>query len=537
VAIPVAGIGARTLVARATDLNNILQDELYPITFTLDAQPPFITLDTSDLTTADTWQLGSGILRFNGTASDDVGLAAVQVKVDDQPFANATFGNGVWRTALLVNDPQGRPVEVTARAIDFAGQVTLVSHSLVTNLSAADAPDTTITGGPSNPSDDNTATFTFEGIPGGREATAFECMLDKGNFTPCTSPWSYSDLSKGSHTFAVRAIDSEGYVDLSPASFTWTINATALDAMITSAPSNPSSSRDATFGFTGNGSGFECALDGADFAPCTTPHHYSGLAYGLHSFQVRALDNEGNRGAADRFLWIVANAAPVAHDQALTTVEEKPVAITLAASDSDPLTYKVGTPAHGALHGIPPALTYVPNSGFSGIDSFTFVAKDGLVDSNIATISIKINESGTPQAVTLLDFDVVVVDATTLRIVWSTASELNVIGFYVWRSENGDRSQGVLVTPDLIEPQGDLLFGAEYEVIDGSLRPDTQYSYWLQEIDWNGKVSEFGPVTVRTPGLPVDTPEDPGEPEDPGTPAGVDRPGGLDRIYLPLINR
>jgi hypothetical protein len=250
---------------------------------------------------------------------------------------------------------------------------------------------------------------------------------------------------------------------------------------------------------------------------------------------VRALDNAGNRGAADRFLWIVANAAPVAHDQAVTTVEEKPVVIALAASDSDPLTYKVGTPAHGALHGIPPALTYVPNSGFIGIDSFTFIANDGLADSNTATISITVNESGTPQAVTLLDFDVVVVDSTTLRIAWSTASELDVLGFYVWRSENGDRSQAVSLTENLIEPQGDLLFGAEYEIIDGSLRPDTQYSYWLQEIGWNGTVSEFGPVTARTPGQPVDEPEEIDEPE--VTEPEVTEPEEVDRLYLPFVNR
>ncbi len=95
------------------------------------------------------------------------------------------------------------------------------------------------------------------------------------------------------------------------------------------------------------------------------------------------------RAPADRFIWTIVNAAPVAQDQALTTLGRTPVAIDLTAADSDPLTYKVGAPARGVLLGIPPALTYIPDSGFAGIDSFTFRANDGLVDSAIATVTVE----------------------------------------------------------------------------------------------------------------------------------------------------
>jgi hypothetical protein len=86
-------------------------------------------------------------------------------------------------------------------------------------------------------------------------------------------------------------------------------------------------------------------------------------------------------------------------------------------------------------------------------------------------------------AVTLLDFDVIPVDATTLRVAWSTASELNVYGFHLWRSQNEDRSQAVPITAKVIEAQGDLLFDADYLFIDTLLQPETQSTYWLQEID------------------------------------------------------
>ena len=121
--------------------------------------------------------------------------------------------------------------------------------------------------------------------------------------------------------------------------------------------------------FVGNGAGFECSLDGAAFASCTNPQAFSELAYGQHTFAVRARDAAGQTGTADSRTWTVINAAPVAYDQAVTTAVETPASINLAASDSDLLTFKVGTPTRGVLLGIAPALTYIPDSGFVGTDS------------------------------------------------------------------------------------------------------------------------------------------------------------------------
>lgn len=55
---------------------------------------------------------------------------------------------------------------------------------------------------------------------------------------------------------------------------------------------------DATFTFSGTDNvavaSYECSLDGAAFATCTSPKNYTGLANGAHSFLVRAIDSSGN---------------------------------------------------------------------------------------------------------------------------------------------------------------------------------------------------------------------------------------------------
>jgi hypothetical protein len=66
---------------------------------------------------------------------------------------------------------------------------------------------------------------------------------------------------------------------------------------IDAAPTDPTSDPVPRFRFSGSGgpSGFECALDGAAYAPCTSPLELPGLAEGTHDFAVRAVDAAGNR--------------------------------------------------------------------------------------------------------------------------------------------------------------------------------------------------------------------------------------------------
>ena len=91
------------------------------------------------------------------------------------------------------------------------------------------------------------------------------------------------------------------------------------------------------------------------------------------------------------------NRAPVPQNQTLTTALNTATAITLAATDpdGDTMTYSVVTsPASGTLSGTAPNLVYTPATGYTGLASFTFKAKDGKVGSAAATITIDVGVAG-----------------------------------------------------------------------------------------------------------------------------------------------
>ena len=91
------------------------------------------------------------------------------------------------------------------------------------------------------------------------------------------------------------------------------------------------------------------------------------------------------------------NRAPVPQNQSATTALNTATVITLTATDADgdALTYAVVTPpAHGTLLGTAPNLVYAPATSYTGLDSFTFKANDGKVDSAAATITIDVGVAG-----------------------------------------------------------------------------------------------------------------------------------------------
>ncbi len=89
-----------------------------------------------------------------------------------------------------------------------------------------------------------------------------------------------------------------------------------------------------------------------------------------------------------------ANKKPVASSGSKTTFINTPLSdqVTATDADNDPLTYSVvAEPKNGSLNIQPDGrYTYIPNSGYTGTDIFSFKANDGLADSDAAKVSITV---------------------------------------------------------------------------------------------------------------------------------------------------
>ncbi len=184
-----------------------------------------------------------------------------------------------------------------ALAIDEDGKIVMVGNRDVGFVAARvhaftdNPPNTSITSGPSGTTQDNTPTFHFTSSEAG---STFECRVDDGAYSRCTSPRTLSALSEGSHTFRVRATDDSAQVDATPASRTFTVDTTP-NTTINSGPTGPTADATPTFGFTSTepGSTFACAVDDGAYAACTSPHTTATLLDGPHTFRVRATDSDG----------------------------------------------------------------------------------------------------------------------------------------------------------------------------------------------------------------------------------------------------
>ncbi len=209
------------------------------------------------------------------------------------------------------------------RSIDPAGNsdASPAAYSWVIDTTA---PDTAITGKPSNPTNQTDATFTFATT----ESAQFECQMDSGGYTACSSPRTYT-LTAGSHTFEVRSIDSAGNADASPPTYSWVIDTTVPDTTITGQPENLTNQTGATFAFssTETGASFECRMEGGGYTACTSPKTYT-LAAGNHTFEVRSIDPAGNVDASPAaYSWVIDTTAP---DTTITSQPANPTNQTSA---------------------------------------------------------------------------------------------------------------------------------------------------------------------------------------------------------------
>jgi len=285
---------------------------------------------------------------------------------------------------------------VTSSANPPADQYTYVVAPTVTSVTpnaGSTAGGTAVTIGGTGLSGATAVTF------GGNAATNVVVAGD-GNSLTATTPAG----AAGATTIAVTTPGGTGqlaggytYVVLNPPA-------------VTSQPANQTVAVGATATFTAGASGspspqvqWQVSSDsGASFS--NVPANGNGTSYVTpattaadNGNQYRAVftNSQGSATTAPATLTVVQ--APTANSQAVTAAYQTATAITLTATDPNnparTLTYTVtAAPAHGTLSGTAPNLTYTPAAGYTGPDSFSFTANNGVVTSNTATVSITVQQ-------------------------------------------------------------------------------------------------------------------------------------------------
>ena len=161
--------------------------------------------------------------------------------------------------------------------------------------------------------------FTFSGTDdvSPPNALTFQCQLDGGGYSACTSPHTETPLAEGAHTFEVKATDEAGNEE-STASFSWNVDLTPPVSSIESlfVPDanglqmsgnnilTGHTSAEITFSGTDDVSlpgdlTFECELNNGGYSACSSPLQLNSLTTSNYFLEVRAIDEVGNTGLID----------------------------------------------------------------------------------------------------------------------------------------------------------------------------------------------------------------------------------------------
>jgi hypothetical protein len=450
-----------------------------PLTFTVETAPQHGTLSGAApdiLYTPDPGYQGADSFTFTATDGQLVSVPATLdisvTRLNQVPSAHAQS----------VSTPEDTPLVITLTASDpDADPLTymIVSGPVNGTLSGA-APDLTYT---PQANFNGTDSFTFKVNDGLADSpvASVDITVSPVNDAPLANSQSVSTAEDSPVNIALSGSDVDGdgliYIVVSqpvngvlsgtapdltytPAanfngqdSFTFKVNDGALDSPaatvdITVTPVNDVPLADSQSVLTAEDTSLAITLTGSDvegsslaYSLVASPSHgsLSGTApnltytpalnyHGQDSFTFKVSDGQAESAAATVSITVTpVNDTPVATPQSVVTQQEMALAISLAGADADgdALVFSVlSGPSNGALSGTAPNLTYTPNPGYTGSDSFTFVANDGQVDSTPAAVDITVNPngpylylgsstSGTAGGVSFADEDILVENEST----------------------------------------------------------------------------------------------------------------------------
>ena len=110
-------------------------------------------------------------------------------------------------------------------------------------------------------------------------------------------------------------------------------------------------------------------------------------------------------------------------------------------------------------------------------------------------VDIYLREDGEPLPVTLSHFRAEHTDAGVF-LKWTTESEVDNAGFYVYRSETRD-GEFTVVNPTMIQGAGTTGERNEYSWTDTTAKPNTVYYYQIEDVSHAGVRKQLATVRLR----------------------------------------
>jgi hypothetical protein len=126
--------------------------------------------------------------------------------------------------------------------------------------------------------------------------------------------------------------------------------------------------------------------------------------HNVYAVQVTASDGAGRTANQTIDVTVTpVNEAPVGNDDSATTYQDAPTTFNVVSNDTDPegdtlVVSAVTQGANGTVTFAGGSVTYTPNSGFSGSDSFTYTVSDGNGGTSTATINVTVTPVVTPRS-------------------------------------------------------------------------------------------------------------------------------------------
>src|SRR5947208_5150291 len=309
--------------------------------FTVDTTAP-----TIDLSAPAPGYLSTSTVLVTWVASDNNGLARIKVYLDGG--APITLGANATSTTLIGVSDGLHTIRV--QAVDLAGSTASDSVDVTVDTTAPIGSLTAPT--PSQVFGTDSVQLTWTALEATSGIDHFEVRLDGG--TPITVPagtttHTFTGLSDGSHTLAVRAFDQAGNTIL--LSVAVTVDTAAPTASLTAPASGHVfgtgsvqltwTASDATSGIDH----FEVRLDGGTpvtVAAGTAAYTFTGVSDGTHTLALKAFDRAGNN--------VLVSMAVSVDATAPTVSIVGPASGAVIPSSASTVTWTAGDAASGIDH-------------------------------------------------------------------------------------------------------------------------------------------------------------------------------------------